>query len=159
MYNSATPPTADYIVEVLIRQITDENANAGVQARLSTAADTYYQARYDMNANEVQLRRVIGGTGIGLGTPFSLSLSNGDDLHLRFVCCDDRKEVWANGARVITSTDNEIQAKGVVGMRFTALADGANQGLHFDYVMAYSVGASGRTSGLRPNIFAPGHAR
>jgi len=158
VYNNAVPPTADYVVEGFWRQVTDEVANAGLQARLSTSADTYYIARYSQDANEVQLRKVVATAATSLGTS-SLSLSNGDDLHIRFVCTDDRKEVWINGSRLITSTDNEITAKGVAGMRFTALSTGATTGLHLDYVRAYSVGQAVVSNKLRPGIFMPGLAR
>lgn len=158
VYNAVVPPTCDYTVEGLWLQVTDEVANAGLQARLSTSADTYYIARYSQDANEVQLRKVVAASGVSLGTS-ALSLANGDSLHLVFRCSDQAKEVWANGSKVITSTDNEITDKGVVGMRLTALTDGSTTGLHLDYIRAFSSPSFSGVNSLRPAIFKPGHPR
>lgn len=165
IFNNVTPPSQEYTVEGLWRQVTDEVANAGVQARLSPTSDDYYIARYSQDANQVQLRKVVTGTGTSLGT-FDISLANGDDLLIRFSCTDALKAVWVNGGNAdgspqITSGDNVITGAGKVGVRWTALTTPATQGMHLDYLKAWapSIGAVSVRNALRPAIFKPGRAR
>ena len=164
VYNAATPPSQDYTVEGFWRQVTDEIANAGVQARLSPTTDDYYIARYSQDANQVQLRKVISSAGTSLGT-FDISLANGDDLLITFVCTDAVKQVYVNSVLQITSLDNSITGAGVVGVRWTALTTPATQGMHLDYLKASVPDAPTPTlakvipNNLRPRIFAPGIAR
>lgn len=164
VYNTVTPPNQDYTVEGFWRQVTDEVANAGVQARLSPTTDDYYIARYSQDGNQVQLRKVISGGGTSLGT-FDLSLANGDDLLITFVCTDAVKLVYVNNVLQITSFDNTITSAGVVGVRWTAITTPATQGMHLDYLRAsvpdLPASSPGRLNQnvLRPRIFAPGIAR
>lgn len=160
VYASGVPPSSEYIVETLVRQVTDEVANAGIQARLSTSADTYYIARYDMNVNEWQLRKVIAGGATSLGT-WAETLSNGDERVCRLECFDGAKKLFVDGIERISSADNEITDTGRVGIRMTSLASGDTTGLHFDYLKAWvpTIGAVNVRNDLRPAIFKPGHAR
>jgi len=66
-YNSQTPGTADYKVEAVISPVSSPNL-AGVLARVSTSAQTYYQAFLPtLVSGSITLQRVVAGSSVSLG--------------------------------------------------------------------------------------------
>jgi hypothetical protein len=147
-YASGVPPSANYTIEALFRQISDESANTGIVARLDTSADNHYIIRYSSDANQWQLRKTVAATPTSLGT-FNESLSNGNERTVKFVLSGSSLEVFIDGVSRITATDSDISAAGRVGMRHTALASGATTGIHIDWIRAYTLPEAFKPSGFQ----------
>lgn len=136
-YSSGLPPTADYTLEFLMRQVTDVAVNGGATFRMDTANDTYYTIRYNASLDVWELRRTLLSTAIGLGTNYPDVLANGDERTVKVVIIGPNIEVFIDGVSRITATNSDITAAGRVGVRLTAIAAPDVNGLHIDWIQAY----------------------
>lgn len=106
-YASGAPLSGNHFVEAVYRAITVPGSGwAGVAARVSTAAATYYWAIYNFAAGRWELWRAVAGPGTLMGS-YTQTLSAGVDYTLRLRCFNTDISLWVDGvSRVAVSNGN-----------------------------------------------------
>lgn len=138
MYSSVTPASADYSVTGVVKMLSSNtNDVAGVTARGSTTAKSYYEARYlvgtgwQLNRVVANVRTQIGSTYTGdapaVGTLRTVKLTvNGSTISMD-----------VEGVQRATGTDTQFVTAGVIGLLLTSGGGGSNTtNLHLDSLTA-----------------------
>ena len=133
-YNTVTPPTAEYDVEadfVFLTKLADEEFS--IAGRMSTAADTSYQALYFSQYNVLSLFKRVGGAATSLGDVGFPWPGDGAVRRIKLQIRNATKRVFVDGTQILSSADNAIAAAGKPGLiRFGASAPGDGIGVHLD---------------------------
>lgn len=115
--NDAQAATGDYSVSADIYALANAG-HAGPCGRVSSGANTLYQARY-LSGTGIQLLRYIAGAVSTLGT-MAFTLNAGETVNLRLEMMGSSIKVYVNGnvTAAISATDAAIPGPGYVGIRF-----------------------------------------
>lgn len=140
---SEAPPSADYSVSCDLVLVSADNSANGPIGRSSSAAATFYHARYAGNASQIQLYKFVAGSAVLLGSA-SRTLVAGATLQLRLDMSGSTIRVYADGAAspVITQTDTAISSAGLAGLRCSTASGSDAAGLHIDNFSADAAGAA-----------------
>lgn len=143
-YASATPPSANYLVEADVHVAsllgTDAIAVVGRQD-VSGTGQTFYIARYVRDSARWELGKVVNGTltliGSGTGTGYySQTLTTGTSYRMTLQMNGTAISLLVDGVSRITATDSSISAAGRAGVRLGTGASTAqtsdSAGLHLD---------------------------
>lgn len=117
-FYNATPPSADYDVDMFMHVVTIENVNFGPCGHMDTSANTMICVRLN-NGTSWDLRQIVTGTGTTPGTSSS-SLPNAGDtvkVTLRFSSSGTLASVLINDSQVIAPQSISVTSAGKVGMR------------------------------------------
>lgn len=130
--HSWTPPSADYISEIGMVLLTDNDASVvAAMARMDPSALTFYMHRYDTQSGAFQLFKAVAGTGTQLGGNISISPAVGQLYRVGISVRGTTITALLDGTPIITVTDSAISAAGKAGFR-TQNAATATTGLHID---------------------------
>ena len=135
-YTSATPASADYLVEadVHVKSLIADDSVA-VAGRLNTGTESYYRARYDVDTGQWQLGRVTNATNTTIGT-YAQALTAGQTYRLTLDMSGSTIRLLVDGVQRISVTDTNFSAAGRGGVRFGTGSSTAqptnNTGLHID---------------------------
>jgi hypothetical protein len=124
-----TMPVADYEVEGIFQVLTN-TGNAGVSARCSSTANTFYLWRYN-GGTAWQLFKFVNGTATALGSPFTISHTAGEEITAKIVCNGTTIEGWINGVQQATAVDSSIVNAGSAGFRY-GFSETTMTGLHLN---------------------------
>lgn len=111
-YHSQDPTGVEYDCQFTIKQTGSTNYAIGLVGRCSTSAETGYL--YHPGGSFHYLYKVSGGSYTELGTYFA-SVAINDVIKLEIK--DATKRVFVNGTQRISSTNNDVTAKGKAGLR------------------------------------------
>lgn len=145
-YYNATPPSADYPVQATIHTVTSvTNATAGVLGRVSSSANTFYQANAHATSGW-QLFKRVAGTATQLGSSVAQTYTAGQSYDVKLSMSGTTIELYKLGesTAAISVTDSAISAAGFAGLRFsspTVPSDTSN--FHID---DWSAGEAGGTT-------------
>lgn len=145
-YYNATPPSADYPVQATIHTVTSvTNATAGVLGRVSSSANTFYQANANASSGW-QLFKRVAGTATQLGSSVAQTYTAGQSYDVKLLMSGTTIELYKLGesTAAISVTDSAISAAGFAGLRFsspTVPSDTSN--FHID---DWSAGEAGGTT-------------
>ena len=115
-YASGSPAGAEYDVSAPLHVlIAGTQLSTGVMARIDTATDTMYWARY--SSNGWYLHKSVAGTFTDLGF-YAQALTTGQIYNLRFEVRNATKKLFVDNVERISSTDNSITAAGKAGIFF-----------------------------------------
>lgn len=136
-YHSVSPPGADYPVSADIYALTLPTAphGTGIVGRLDTASDTYYRARYNAQALEWQLHKVVSGVTTQLGSGYGQTISTSTPYRLTLQMSGTSISLLVDGVtRVGPITDSAISAAGKAGVHFTSNTSASTNttGVHLD---------------------------
>lgn len=101
----------------------DTDAQFAVSCRLTnngTSTPTHYQCAYREDTTGIQIRRVVAGSAVQLGSTLAVDLAAGDKLGL--ACIGDQIQGWYTASGVwtshanITATDTNITGSGKIAM-------------------------------------------
>lgn len=112
-------------------------------ARMDTAANTFYGARFTNGTVELQKR--VAGTFTLLGSYVSGLTSGTHPLMLQVR--DAAKKVFVDGVERISSTDNAITAAGRVGVRSGASTSDST-GIHIDNLVGADITLAGAVTAI-----------
>lgn len=139
-YNSATPLTAEYDVQVTVQGAGYVGGPCG---RINTAANTYYIcAYYAGGANRWSLDKVVAGVTTNLGTHDGDAPTSAKVVKLSIT--DATKKVFLDGVEIISSADNAITAAGKAGI------NGAGNGDTLDTFSATNMTSSSSSQTITP---------
>jgi hypothetical protein len=130
---SGGPSSADYTVRADIVAVgsTANLGFMGVAARIATAADTFYYARYNITLGAWELYKRVGGTSTLLAS-WSSSFTSGTAL-LSLTVSGTTISVDVDGTNRITQADSDISSAGKAGIRTGSSTAGSNtDGHHLD---------------------------
>jgi hypothetical protein len=113
VYASGAPATAEYDVLCDFRYISD-TGSVGIVARVSTSAQTFYNAYY--LAGQWVMTKHVAGTITNIGA-LTEALTPNTTYALRFEIRNATKKLFVNGVEKMSSTDNVITAAGLAGVR------------------------------------------
>jgi hypothetical protein len=118
VYNTKTPPSADYSVEVQIYVASTAGTfYPGVSGRLNQAAGNSYYAQFDQTTGSWQLWKKLSGSGTLLSTSASTTTPvAGATYTLRLQMQGTTITVFVNGSQVIQTTDGSVTAAGYGGI-------------------------------------------
>lgn len=121
LYNSGSPATAEYTVEVDFYVATVAASVRAVAGRIDTAADTFYFAQIDMagtGAWTVKLFKKVVGSNTQLSSAYTGpgNLTAGTTVNIKLELLDSAKKVYVDGVEQISSADNAITAAGKAGI-------------------------------------------
>lgn len=137
-YRADIAALADALVEVdLVMRSDNDLSTSGVVARLSTAAATYYQARYATSGNVLQLFKTVAGVSTQLGGNVAQALTVDEPHRLGLSVYGNTVVLLYDRIERIVVTDSAIPAAGRVGIRFNSNAT-ATTGLHLDNWMVFA---------------------
>jgi hypothetical protein len=144
-YNSA-PPSADYSVSVGVvrRDAGTANTSFGPVARVNTAANTMYAARWVRQSTRWELIKLVGGTATGLGTNYTQDLTVDQEYVCTLICDGDQISVEIDGVlRIGPVTDTAITAAGFPGIReSSSVGVSTTVGVHGDNFSVDTLSAS-----------------
>ena len=129
-YASGAPATVEYDVSATFRCIstTLSSNGCGIAARIDTAANTMYFVRISSAAGGTwSMNELVAGSNTVLGATFLQVPVAGQDYAVILKVRDAVKEFWLDGVLRSSSTNNNITAKGVVGVR---TGDQSTSGVH-----------------------------
>jgi len=159
-YSSGVPASADYTVQadVVVKSILSQDS-AGVIGRASTAAQTYYVARYNTSQTRWELAKVVSGTTTVLGSS-SQTLTVGATYTVRLEMLGSALRVYVNGASVITASDSSITAAGRAGIQLGYSGAGSSPsnttGLHLDNFVGNSTAQAADSKGTNTGTYVNG---
>lgn len=128
-YASGVPASADYDVEADVF-VASNAAAAGLVARMSTSAATYYLLDYEVGSASWKLYAVVAGSTLATATA-AQALTVGQTYHVRLSLRGSSITCYVDGAAVIAIDDTSISAAGRAGLFFAA-ADSDSTGYHLD---------------------------
>ena len=112
--NAAPPPSADYLVEAVVRFTSSTGKRVGIAARYSTSGtENGYLVYFD--GSYWVLRKVVAGVSTDLGSYYGSSSLNTDYV-LRFEVFATTLTVSIDGVARIVASDVSITAAGRVGV-------------------------------------------
>jgi hypothetical protein len=150
-YKTDTPPSADYKVPGnLYAADASTSRRAGVTARGSTGARTYYAARL-VTGTGWQIIKVVAGTVTQLGSSVAQSVSAGSSYAVEIRVEGTTISLYKLGESTpaISVTDSAISAAGYPGLYFNQVSGDA-LGLHVD---SYSAETLTSDQTLTPSLF------
>lgn len=117
-YNDATPPSADYYVEAVVRTGASGDATdlIGVCGRVATGASTLYMAYYNDFSETWLLDKIVAGSGSSLGSYVS-GLAAATSATLKLEMIGSAIKLYLNGVARVSVTDTDISSAGFVGLR------------------------------------------
>jgi len=144
-YSSAVPTSADYAVEADLHvKSLIPNSEMGVVGRLSTGADTYYSAHYEVNTNDWNLAKVVSGVRTYLDYAAVTPLTVGQTYRVRLDMVGTTLNLYVNGELIPTLgpvTDTAIASVGRGGLKLDkpgSTASGSDSaGIHPDSFRVY----------------------
>lgn len=116
-YNDATPPGADYVVSGYIVANTTSAKYAGVAARISSSADTYYQT-FLWGPGTLFLSKYVSGVLTHLQST-AVSVTNGAQYELKLTVNGTSISAQLVGVTTLSATDSSISAAGFAGVLAT----------------------------------------
>ena len=134
-YASGVPATSEYDVEAILRVVT-LTQYVGIGGRANPASRTLYYVYYDFLNQLWELRKLVDGTAVSLGT-FGQVLTPGTDYTVRLALRSGSQTAFVNGAQVISASDTDpaLSAPGRVAVvGFGSVTD--TTGLHIDRISA-----------------------
>ena len=115
LYNSATPPSANYTVQFDIISVGTPGAGfGGVWARLSSSALTGYLLQFQSGG--YKLYKCVAAAFTQLGSTYTAAATTGVQL----VVSGTTISAVIGGVTVITATDSAVSAAGYAGIRHAA---------------------------------------
>ena len=112
--NAVTPPSADYLVEAVVRFTSSTGKRVGLAARYSASgAENGYLVFFD--GNYWVLRKVVAGVAKDLGSHYG-SASLNTDYVLRFEVFATTLTVSIDGVARLVASDDTFTAPGRVGV-------------------------------------------
>ena len=149
--NTATPPSADYEVSADIYVNTTTDTNAGVIARCSSSAATFYYARWRGTVGH-QLFKFVSGTATQLGSTVATTYSDGTTAQIKLRVEGTTISLYKDGepSPIISVTDSDITAAGFAGLYINN--GGYTTGPHLDHWAAAALGGGDTTA---PTLSSP----
>lgn len=117
--NAATPPSADYYVECIVKQVSVlASTNAGPAGRMAAAANTMYFARWLQASTAWQLFKIVNGTANQLGANYvDAGFTAGVSRTVRLTMTGTTIKMHVDGVEQVSETDGAITAAGKAGVR------------------------------------------
>lgn len=131
-YASGIPSSPDYDVSAVVRRLTNATGGAGVSGRMSTSANTMYEAFLYSDGN-LYLGRVIAG--VETLWSYALSISDNVDYAIRLKMRGDSIKVFFDDVERIAITDSGITTAGRAGIGVHGLYSDTT-GFHLDSFVA-----------------------
>lgn len=120
-YNNATPPSADYCCECVMRVVSVISANAAIAWRADTVANTMMILQLN-NGTGWRMRKIVGGTQttIGLEDTTTSIPGVGDTRTMTACSLGSIHTAFVDSVLLATvgGTDSDVTAAGKVGVRF-----------------------------------------
>ncbi len=165
-YASGVPSSANYAVdaELFVKTLATDDM-AGVAGRISTSADTFYLARYEVASGSWNLMRVSAGSWTWLGG-YTQALSAGSTYNIRLAMDSTPTatvKFFVDGVQRISVNENTITATGRGGVllgddAITGATVSNTVGMHIDNLRVVSqTGTTMADSfGANPGTFTNG---
>lgn len=135
-YYAATPPSADYDVDMVMHTWTIENVNFGPCGHMDTTANTMVCVRQN-SGTSWDLREISAGSASTIGTS-ALDLPNAGDtktLTVRFSNGGTKAELLVDGVSRVAATTITVTSAGKVGMRASS-GTSSSTGFHVNSISA-----------------------
>lgn len=148
-YGSGVPQTADYDVEGTVYVASTADSLISVMGRLSTSANTFYQAFHYKESsgptNIWALGKRVAGVSTTLGT-YTQVLSAAQSYRVRLEMRGTTLRVYVDDVERISTIDSSITAVGRAGVRvYSDVVPSSSTGLHMDSINVHEAPF------LRPN--------
>jgi hypothetical protein len=131
-YASGTPAGAEYNVSLgAVTVVAQGLGSVGPTARVATAAQTFYVARYVADNGTRDIVKFVAGAATTLGSFAGTREAAGVTTVIRLECKNATKKLFSDGVERVSSTDNAITAAGKAGLWLEGdVTD--SQGVHVD---------------------------
>lgn len=137
-YHNTVPPSADYVVEANVYEVSNTGARVGVCARVDSSAQTYYMVEVtsSLGTDTTKLFKVVAGVSTQLGSTYSLEYTSLINTRIAVECIGTTINAYRESGLIITVTDSDISSAGFSGLS-TFNPSTNSTGPHLDDWQAY----------------------
>lgn len=135
--NAATPPSANYAIEVVVDFVAANSDNIGIAGRI-TAGNNYYLFRFAKSVNQWQLAKIANNVTTNLDTTVSDTWTSGSHT-VRLEMSGSNLRAYIDGSLVSSGSDSQFSTAGLAGYRWSTTAQTTTTGRHLTSLTAYTI--------------------